>query len=979
MKNATYLSSSNFVKPSGARKKIRSGRNPLAAGLLSLMSLVLVFMSSFAAFGDRNSQEAESFDVVQFVMCMWGDDSMPRHIYQASQSSDIQFQLLSKSALNYGIDSVDGGLNQILNIWGPDYVELNEEILGIPLEYHPDDERELEFNGGTAVSPYDRFGVAGLKFSAYQGEWRHIVIDACSNADPQDPETGLFYDGRLEPQSTWEGIDTSRDARTIQHSRGFMSKMNVSFSTLVANTVFMIPKSFVVITNGLISFAFSDVIETLGIAEYLYGASDGDVDNPDSVVATLHENFFVPFLYIAYGILGMWVLYQGIGRRAYRDVFGTLLRSFIMLIIAFVLAAAPQLLAIPNKAVVTVQSLIMTSMSDTINSQGGLCETNVGAFSAPIADDTGEPEETLASVSENVRSVVNCTFWETFLVQPWVEGQFGTDFNQLWAEDTEIPDWAEDGSTIGNVNGEWVGDAFVPLGDGTYLNNWAIFHLSTQTNVHAPVGEQGMLSPINSGASNDWWRIVDAFSNYAETDESYTAGGETIEVTVIDESAKPVDEWDVWAGNSPWTRVGVASSATLATGIGLLAPFIFGLMAAVYSIGFAILIVLTPLMMIFGIGAGRSWEIFKGWLSLLLKVGIRRILLALLLTLSILLTMVAIEQMNEVSWWQGMLLLVLFTVAILKSRNKLMDFFTDFNLSRTANFDQGARKISGAFSNTGKGIGKTAFAGAAGGIAAKRAGGSGFKGMIAGSKNELRNQAYRSEFGRNMMNTSERIAHHTGKSNFKLEDEFCAKCGKKLGGANGEQILGQDGAGNYYCRECLEDGVAPEDTREIVINNNENDKEAKKTKLGKSEDKRSAKMSRTRTTMNNRWSKDARGVISTGMKGDQEVSDERRERIFSQMVNGVSRDIARAEKKFEESGELVNVEMPPELEPYMNKRVLADAWKDRNYDYIQNAYTVAWATWYQDKTGLELDVTLDDLASNVAHETQNLRDERRRS
>ena len=76
------------------------------------------------------------------------------------------------------------------------------------------------------------------------------------------------------------------------------------------------------------------------------------------------------------------------------------------------------------------------------------------------------------------------------MFDPWVLGQFGTTPNNLWAEGKPVPEWAKDGKTIGNHNTKWVGDANVPLGGDTTLNNWALYQLSTQTTGHLPTGSE---------------------------------------------------------------------------------------------------------------------------------------------------------------------------------------------------------------------------------------------------------------------------------------------------------------------------------------------------------------------------------------------------------------------------------------------------------------------------------------------------------
>lgn len=1143
--NANYLSDSSKATSAsafGTRSMLKVIITTALASVILLVSLLSAFTQS-----QKTLAEDESTDPVQWVMCFWGDDSIPAGIYQATQSSDVQFQTMSKSTMNFGTDRIDNGLNGILEIFGPSFVDVNKEVIGreTNAEYESEestsdeDEEEVEFNSGEKVNPFDRFGVAGLKFTGYTGEWKHVIIDACDpSKEPIDPEAGMYYDGRLEPQSTWEDIDQSQDARTQQFAKGFFSHYGQAIGNLTANWVFIIPKTFVVVTVGLINFSFADVGEKLGVVDLLVG-ENGD----DGVFTTVFDNFYVPLLALIFLIVGLWILGVGMVQRRVREAFGGLARAIVMIFVAFVIAANPApFVNAPNTIAVTFQSIILDSMNRSLESQGELCNTDIGSITTDIdTSDSDDDQESLAEASDNIRSVVGCTFWQMFLVTPWAEAQYGTDWNQLWVKD-QVPDWApEDAGTLQNTNDEMVGDAAVPIGGGEFINNWAIFQISAQTDAHSPLGDDGAIPKYSNGVSTDWWRIVDAFSNYQETKvnveggaikndsggsgsteggwgghengkipedelanvefdnshklredaveklselneaykeqfgqdisitDSYRSYEEQVDIkerkpdlaaepgtsnhgwglaldlggginnfgteehewmvqnaeeygwilpdwaqengskpeawhweftgeysgggsggeqesrenaTDADEEgaywapdtsdeAQPVDEWDTWAGNSAWSRVAGASSAALIAGVGLLAPFILSLMASSAALGSVLLMAFAPVMLLLGSGPSGLFEVFKGWLKLLVDVVLTRIAVGILLVLSIIFTMIAIGTISDVGWWQGMILLVLGSLLLIKSRHKFVSMLTAMSFS-ARDFSGGMNRMSNAVKTAGKTGVRTVATSAAGGVNSKRYGGSFSKGAFAGAKNELKNQAYRTKTSRSVLATYETMKHNTGRGE-DLSQKNCARCGREIAD-QGEtaRIAGRDDAGNYYCRECLEDGATPEGTQEVVL-----DDTAKTTKRktkadkkpGADEDKKKARFSKN-SAYTSTWSNERREEILE----DEDLSDKAREAKFVQMAKGISFDIRKYDEALLQGSEaLAMPAIPTEIEAYLDRALIERAWSEQNYDYVQAAYTVAWATWFQEETGQQLSTSIQSLVGEVTASTEYAR------
>lgn len=480
-----------------------------------------------------NTVEVEAFDPVQHIMCMFGNDSVPAKMYQMAQSDDQEFKFRSKSSLNGGIDNVDDGLNAMLSIFGHDFNKTNSQILGRSVNGYQEekssgkkaDAEELKFNGGKQVNPFDRFGVSGLNFTGYLGEWRYVVINACDEEpEPQDPKANVFYDGRLEPQSSYEDIPTSKDIRTQQFDKGTMTHLNMSVNNAFVNFFFLIPKFAVTITSSLINMTFADLNEMFGLNKMMFGNNYNG-----GMFQSLKDSLYTPLIAVVFVFTASVFIYKALFRQRYREGVTDLARVFAMMILAVLIFANPaKFLAVPNNLAVGIQATMVSAMNTNLTTQGEMCSTNVGGsygkdkislFNEGDRKKLGD-RGFISNVSKNMGSSVGCTLWENFLLRPWAQGQYGANWTDLWAKG-KIPEWSKEnnGNELNNDNSSWVGDAGVPLGGGKFINNWAIFQISAQTNVHSPISHQGEFDKTSNGASNDWWRIVDAVSNYTETGE----------------------------------------------------------------------------------------------------------------------------------------------------------------------------------------------------------------------------------------------------------------------------------------------------------------------------------------------------------------------------------------------------------------------------------------------------------------------------
>lgn len=436
--------------------------------IVSLLSLTISLVG--------NTVTINKADISEWVLCdaPWGEDAkdVMGFLQQVRSTEVLPYIMSSKSAI--ATSEIGGNtINNILEISG----------------YKFGDKAKA-----STKSPFDQFGFRGLSYSSYIGEWKYYSIDACKSAksNTKSSNYGEFYKGRKDPLVTYSERGSSKDPRVAQTA---MNKYILSFKNLMANISLNITKIFVAITLALIGLTFGDIADFLGITETY----------TNSVFTSLYNNLFIPFIGIMMILSAIYVIYKGLIKREYRQslIEGVAIPLGVMLF-SFIFMGYKDVITIPNKIATFAQTIVISTLGHTVTSKGAddLCNSTVGL------EGIRDSKTLLNSAGDSMRSMLGCRIWKDFVFEPWVKGQWNTDYNKL--------------NKLSNINSKWVGEPKVKLGKNT-ITNWALLQLSVQSGLHTPV--DGNWSAYINGLDKDWYRIVDALSNYDEKVIAYSSGG----------------------------------------------------------------------------------------------------------------------------------------------------------------------------------------------------------------------------------------------------------------------------------------------------------------------------------------------------------------------------------------------------------------------------------------------------------------------
>lgn len=869
-------------------------------------------------------------------------------------------------------------------------------------------------NGYVGVGESRVFAPAGPATSDHALVAATVNLNGTSVAqagDPQDPQTNKYYDTRLEPKSTWEDRTTSADVRTRQFSQGYSSRFFAAASANFTNWIFFFTKVIVVMTIAFIGLAFSDVSDLLGITDLVAGTGGND-----GLFNQLHNAVFTPLLIFAILGTAIFLFWNGIVKRQVRSAVGGTLKSLVCFFIAVVISVSPAwFISLPNNVAIVVQSLIAEQLNDGLAGGNGLCASNVAYSDEVLSGTSGtgsvDPEEAaglLERASVNMQSSAGCMLWYNLLLRPWSEAQFGSEYTELYGtvggecvsnmnpdnvSPTDPQDYGPEGKHVclgydkdekKNRNFLWVGDPIVPLGGGRCADenytrcdakiesNWALLQISTQTNAHAPIlppEDRGVSSLYSQGVAHDWWRIVDAMSNYHEefsTDnvcQDTGACNDSLRGTETAAYSQPVEtdvmqQWDTWVGNNQGQRLMAVMSSLLIAAIAVLAPLVFSALAVIYAVGIALLMAFAPIFFLLGCWAGRGWEIFKAWGDLVINTTMKRIALGVLTILSVTLTATILEQMERVGYWKSLLILVIISIALVKARHKI---FNAVAFARYSSRDLGgtAGKFASTLKGTTTGAASLAGAAAVGGVVSARRGEGFGGGALAGFKGQVETLSYRNKTLRSALDTRDLVS-----GDFEnYANQPCVVCGEPLEG--GQAISRLNGPDLY--------GIAHTD---CVWGKDEYNQSTELGYLGQSYQAKSEFDEEYSVELKKKVRKDLPAVQEEAFDKTLALRLNELTSLVKLTNEEISRYDRRTTKKRRGDAPVDIPALPPEIAPYVDTAAVELAWREREYEYVRLAYTAGWIAWAQQSDiGSHLDEgTRLQLLTSVQQEGNDLRD-----
>jgi hypothetical protein len=260
------------------------------------------------------------------------------------------------------------------------------------------------------------------------------------------------------------------------------------------------------------------------------------------------------------------------------------------------------------KAVDEIPAMVEQAVVGSIFSAGSNAEDEVctatGTATAPTG--TGLKGESLSYDPKSGTRSLMCENWRVFAFTPYIYGQWGTNFDSLYANNTSKPEKMQ------NTNEALVGNAGVNMGGGRTVNNWGLYQLdvlssgtSTDRNFSKPSGF----------VDSAFYRLVDLQAgpnNGAGTESRYLQN---------------------WSGNNGFERSIAGVLSAIVGIIGMVTIVSFSIAKIEITFVSTLMLMFLPVMLLIGLHPTAGRMKLKGYIGTLASLMVQRVVIVIMLSI----------------------------------------------------------------------------------------------------------------------------------------------------------------------------------------------------------------------------------------------------------------------------------------------------------------------------------------------------------
>lgn len=576
----------------------------------------------------------------------------------------------------------------------------------------------------------------------YQDIDRAAVDPLCNISSLRPPiQDGLFGNGYL----TREPMEDTRRAQ-YGSVENFISNGIVQLGNFVSNQVFTATTSLAKVSNLLVEASFSPIFQTLGVDRIAV-----------SLIESYRDSMFFPLSVLLVGWAGIAILWKVVFTRSYRQGWFNILMVVLVFVSGVIMMSDPKrLVQLSDDVPSAIENGLAAGVYSLGNEDADAVCTATGTRDSDDYDSFegfgGDSFETSA-----VMRTMMCEVWRTFAFAPWVYGQFGSPYTDLYA--SGYSDVQNGRGEFENTNDSLVGDAQVHLGGPQgRVNNWALYQL--ESTVSGTTTTQDTVESVGH-VNTDMYRLVDL---QAGPDNSHDP-----------------QHFDFWSGDNIMDRVGTSLMSILTSIAGLAAIFLFVILKLEYTLMMTVMLVFMPLMFLMGMEPTNGRGLLKKYLGTLVSLIVKRVMVVVMLALMLRL-LASVGADGGASYYSVALLTILICIVFIVLRRKIMDMI-----------NQSANKVAGGdlFGASGKSDAFGALAPKSvkqGGMAARRAAIGVAGGAIGGGLSAFRGNDSYAHFRRDGRSRWGSAASAVG-SNFKHGVTGAFKGAQSSARIEGEQSM----------------------------------------------------------------------------------------------------------------------------------------------------------------------------------------------
>lgn len=446
-------------------------------------------------------------------------------------------------------------------------------------------------------------------------------------------QNGFFGNGYVSGQS-----QPANDTRYNDSNTNFL---NIVFPldrivTTIGNIGLMIATFVTRVSNTVIALTYNPVMKTLGIDDIIVNLIEG-----------FRESLFFPLIVLVVALAGVQIIWNVGRRKDYSNQATSIVMLCLTIVLGVVLMFKPaQVINAVDSVPAMVETAIMGSIFSLGDRQGdNLCYATGTINDSTFLDLSGNSAQGVGA-NEGARALM-CENWRTFAFNPWVKGQWGTDYKNLYAENATV---GPEASKMKNTNTHLVGDASVVMGGGVTERNWALYQLEVMASGTAYFKD---LETPSGRLDTDMYRLVDLQAgpnNGAGTDGRY---------------------FEAWKG-SGFDRAIIGPVSAIIAIVGAITVIVYSIAKIQIAFVISMMLILLPFMFLFGIHPTMGRSKLKGYFGSILGLMVQRIVLVLLI--AVMFSIVARSGSLAENYWLSAILTLVIMLFFLKARKEILKF-----------------------------------------------------------------------------------------------------------------------------------------------------------------------------------------------------------------------------------------------------------------------------------------------------------------
>lgn len=346
------------------------------------------------------------------------------------------------------------------------------------------------------------------------------------------------------------------------------------------------------ISNTVLNLSFAPILDTLGLD-----------DKIAEIIKSLRDSLFFPLAILIIAASGVTILFKAGKNKDYGQQGVSILIMCLTFVCGVFMMYRPEAVikVVDEVPAMVEQAIVGTIFSVGSNADDELC-TATGTASAPKGSDL-EGNNLKYSPQDGTRSLM-CENWRVFGFTPYIYGQWGAGFEDLYAANTSKP------NKFNNTNENLVGNASVNMGSGKQVNNWGLYQLdvlssgtSTDRNYSKPAGF----------VDNSFYKIVDMQAgpnNGAGTDGKYI---------------------ESWSGNNGFERAVVGLISSLVGILGMFTVITFAMAKIEITFVTTFMLLFLPMMFLIGLHPTMGRGKLKAYIGTIIGLMVQRVILVTLL------------------------------------------------------------------------------------------------------------------------------------------------------------------------------------------------------------------------------------------------------------------------------------------------------------------------------------------------------------